>query len=205
MKQFQRVMLFLLDSVGIGALPDAEKYGDAGTATIQHTLEGNPGLTLPNLERLGLMQIPGMEKFATGAEPQGVYGKCRELSKGKDSIVGHWEVMGVPTRMAFDTFPDGFPQEIIDAFTKMIGRGILGNEVASGTEIIARLGEEHQKTGFPIVYTSADSVFQIAAHEETVPLATLYQWCRMTREMLDNMGFGVGRVIARPFVGTPGN
>ena len=205
MKQFRRVILFLLDSVGVGALPDAEKYGDAGTATIQHTLEGNPGLTLPNLERLGLMKIPCMEKFATGAEPQGVYGKCRELSKGKDSIVGHWEVMGVPTRMAFDTFPDGFPQEIIDAFTKMIGRGILGNEVASGTEIIARLGEEHQKTGFPIVYTSADSVFQIAAHEETVPLATLYQWCQMTREMLDNMGFGVGRVIARPFVGTPGN
>ena len=112
MKQFKRVMLFLLDSVGIGALPDAEKYGDAGAATIQHTIEGNPGLTLPNLERLGLMRIPGMEKFSSGAEPQGVYGKCMELSKGKDSIVGHWEVMGVPTRMAFDTFPEGFTQEI---------------------------------------------------------------------------------------------
>ena len=110
---------------------------------------GIPDLTLPNLERLGLMKIPGMEKFATGAEPQGVYGKCRELSKGKDSIVGHWEVMGVPTRMAFDTFPDGFPQEIIDAFTKMIGRGILGNEVASGTEIIARLGGGAPENRFP--------------------------------------------------------
>ena len=135
MKQFKRVMLFLLDSVGIGALPDAEKYGDAGTATIQHTLEGNPGLNLPHLEQLGLMQIPGMERFSTGAAPTGVYGKCMELSKGKDSIVGHWEVMGVPTRMAFDTFPEGFPPEIIDAFTKMIGRGILGNEVASPLSI----------------------------------------------------------------------
>lgn len=205
MKQFKRVMLFLLDSVGVGALPDAKQYGDAGTATVQHTIAGNPGLKLPNLEKLGLMQIPGLEAFSTGVQPRGVYGKCRELSKGKDSIVGHWEVMGVPTTMAFDTFPEGFPTEIIDAFTKLIGRGILGNEVASGTEIIARLGEEHQKTGFPIVYTSADSVFQIAAHEETVPLETLYQWCAQTRTMLDQLGFGVGRVIARPFVGTPGN
>ncbi len=205
MKQFKRVMLFLLDSVGVGALPDAEKYGDAGAATVQHTIEGNSGLTLPNLEKLGLMGIPGLEAYGTGAEPQGVYGKCRELSKGKDSIVGHWEVMGVPTTLAFDTFPDGFPQELVDAFCQMTGRGILGNEVASGTEIIARLGEEHQKTGKPIIYTSADSVFQIAAHEETVPLATLYDWCQKTRELLDRMGFGVGRVIARPFVGTPGN
>ena len=204
MKQFKRVLLFLLDSVGVGALPDAANYGDEGTATVQHSLLGNPGLTLPNLEALGLMRIHGLEAFSTGKEPVGVYGKCLEKSKGKDSIVGHWEVMGVPTVMAFDTFPEGFPQEIVDAFCEKIGRGILGNEVASGTEIMARLGEEHQKTGFPIVYTSADSVFQIAAHEETVPLKTLYQWCEMAREMLDEMGFGVGRVIARPFVGTPG-
>ncbi|MDD6023962.1 MAG: phosphopentomutase [Oscillospiraceae bacterium] len=205
MKQFKRVLLFLLDSVGVGALPDAESYGDGGTATVQHTILGNPGLTLPNLEALGLMQIPGLEAFSTGKSPIGVYGKCLEKSKGKDSIVGHWEVMGVPTTMAFDTFPDGFPQHVIDAFSQAIGRGVLGNEVASGTEIIARLGEEHQKTGFPIVYTSADSVFQIAAHEETVPLATLYQWCETARTLLDGMGFGVGRIIARPFVGTPGN
>jgi phosphopentomutase len=205
MKQFQKVLLFLLDSVGVGALPDAEQYGDKGTATVQHTIAGNPGLTLPNLEALGLMSIPGLEAYSTGIQPKGVYGKCLEKSKGKDSIVGHWEVMGVPTELAFDTFPQGFPQKIIDAFSEKIGRGVLGNEVASGTEIIARLGEEHQKTGFPIVYTSADSVFQIAAHEETVPLKTLYQWCEMARELLDSMGFGVGRIIARPFVGTPGN
>ncbi len=205
MKQFRKVLLFLLDSVGVGALPDAESYGDKGAATVQHTLEGNPGLTLPNLERLGLMSIPGMEKFSTGIAPMGAYGKCLELSRGKDSIVGHWEVMGVPTELAFDTFPEGFPQEVIDAFSERIGRGVLGNVVASGTQIIAELGEEHEKTGCPIVYTSADSVFQIAAHEERVPLNTLYGWCEIAREVLDSMGYGVGRIIARPFVGSPGN
>lgn len=205
MKHFKRVLLFLLDSVGVGALPDAENYGDVGAATVQHTLEHNPGLRLPHLESLGLMQIPGLTQFSTGISPIGIYGKCLERSKGKDSIVGHWELMGVPTTMAFDTFPNGFPEEIFVPFSRMIGRGILGNEVASGTEIIARLGAEHQRTGFPIVYTSADSVFQIAAHEGTVPLDTLYQWCQTTREMLDRLGYGVGRVIARPFIGTPGN
>ena len=205
MRSFKKVLLILLDSVGVGALPDAESYGDKEAATVQHTLRENPGLQLPNLEKLGLMSIPGLEDYSTGITPISAYGKCLELSKGKDSIVGHWEVMGVPTELAFDTFPDGFPQNIIDEFSKRIGRGILGNVVASGTRIIADLGEEHQKTGFPIVYTSADSVFQIAAHEETVPLATLYHWCETAREMLDEMGFGVGRVIARPFVGTPGN
>ena len=205
MKHFKRVLLFLLDSVGVGALPDAGRYGDALSATVQHTLSANPGLRLPNLESLGLMQIPGMEPFSTGIIPVGQFGKCRELSQGKDSIVGHWELMGVPTKLAFDTFPNGFPKEITDAFSARIGRGILGNEVASGTEIIARLGEEHQKTGFPIVYTSADSVFQIAAHEETVPLPLLYRWCEIARSMLDALGYGVGRVIARPFVGTPGH
>lgn len=205
MKSFRNVLLFLLDSVGVGALPDADGYGDREAATVQHTLQKNPGLFLPNLERLGLMKIPGMEEFSTGIAPMAAYGKCREKSRGKDSIVGHWEVMGVPTVLAFDTFPEGFPQEVIDAFSAKIGRGVLGNTVASGTQIIAELGEEHQKTGFPIVYTSADSVFQIAAHEETVPLETLYHWCEMAREMLDEMGYGVGRVIARPFVGTPGN
>ena len=205
MKVFRKVLLFLLDSVGVGALPDADSYGDKGAATMQHTLQKNPGLHLPNLERLGLMKIPGMEDFSTGIAPMAAYGKCREKSRGKDSIVGHWEVMGVPTEIAFDTFPEGFPQEIIDTFSMKIDRGVLGNVVASGTQIIADLGEEHQKTGFPIVYTSADSVFQIAAHEETVPLSTLYHWCEMAREMLDEIGYGVGRVIARPFVGIPGN
>lgn len=205
MAQFQKVLLLLLDSVGVGALPDAEGYGDLGAATVQHTLEANPGLRLPNLEALGLMRIPGMEAFSTGVAPVGRYGKCLERSRGKDSIVGHWEIMGVPTVLAFDTFPKGFPQELLEAFSARIGRGLLGNEVASGTEIIARLGQEHQRTGLPIVYTSADSVFQIAAHEETVPLSTLYQWCEMARELVDSMGFGVGRVIARPFTGRPGN
>ncbi len=205
MAGFKKVLLFLLDSVGVGELPDAAQYGDAGAATVQHTLERNPGLTLPNLERLGLMAIPGMEQFSTGVIPEGRYGKCREQSKGKDSIVGHWEVMGLPTPMAFDTFPEGFPPEILEPFTAAIGRGILGNEVASGTEIIQRLGEEHQKTGKPIVYTSADSVFQVAAHEETVPLPILYEWCEKARALLNELPYGVGRVIARPFVGEPGN
>lgn len=205
MAGFDKVLLFLLDSVGVGALPDAESYGDKGAATVQHTLASNPGLTLPHLEALGLMQIPGLEAFSTGIAPVGRYGKCLEQSKGKDSIVGHWEVMGVPTELAFDTFPEGFPQALLEAFSEKIGRPLLGNEVASGTEIIARLGAEHQKTGAPIVYTSADSVFQIAAHEETVPLELLYQWCEIARRLVDDMGFGVGRVIARPFVGQPGN
>ena len=205
MRHFKRVLLFLLDSVGVGALPDAEAYGDAGTATVQHTLEQNPQLHLKNLEELGLMAISGLEAHATGIPPRGAWGKCLEKSRGKDSIVGHWELMGVPTTLAFDTFPEGFPPAITEEFSRRIGRGILGNEVASGTEIIARLGEAHQKTGFPIVYTSADSVFQIAAHEETVPLSLLYRWCEVARGMLDELGFGVGRVIARPFIGTPGN
>jgi phosphopentomutase len=157
------------------------------------------------LEALGLFAIPGLEKYATGIPVAGRYGKCLEQSKGKDSIVGHWEVMGVPTPLAFDTFPEGFPEKLLTAFSKKIGSPILGNEVASGTEIIARLGAEHQKTGAPIVYTSADSVFQIAAHEDVVPLTQLYQWCEIARQLVDDLGFGVGRVIARPFVGEPGN
>ncbi len=205
MAKFHRVLLLLLDSVGVGALPDAAQYGDSGAATVQHTLAANPELRLPNLEALGLMSVAGMEDFSTGIAPVGRYGKCAELSKGKDSIVGHWEIMGVPTTRAFDTFPEGFPPELLSAFSRAIGRGLLGNEVASGTEIIARLGEEHQRTGFPIVYTSADSVLQIAAHEETVPPELLYQWCEAARRLVDHMGYGVGRVIARPFVGAPGS
>ena len=204
MARFKKVLLFLLDSVGVGALPDADQYGDAGAATVQHTLTALPELSLPNLEALGLMAIPGLESFSTGVSPVGRYGKCLELSRGKDSIVGHWEVMGVPTELAFDTFPQGFPKALMDAFSQAIGRPILGNEVASGTEIIARLGPEHQKTGAPIVYTSADSVFQIAAHEDVVPVPLLYQWCEIARKLVDDMGYGVGRVIARPFVGQPG-
>lgn len=205
MSCFKRVLLFLLDSVGVGALPDAASYGDAPSATVQHTLDSNPGLSLPNLEKMGLFALPGLTQYSSGLSPMASYGKCLEKSRGKDSIVGHWEVMGVPTEMPFDTFPQGFPKEIVDAFSQKIGREILGNCVASGTAIIEELGQLHQETGFPIIYTSADSVFQIAAHEETVPLALQYQWCETAHSMLDEMGFGVGRVIARPFVGTPGH
>ena len=201
----KNVLLILLDSVGVGALPDAENYNDLSAATVQHTLDHNPDLRLPNLEKLGLFQIQGLEAYASGISPVGQYGKCLEKSKGKDSIVGHWEVMGVPTEKAFDTFPEGFPEDVISAFSSAIGRGVLGNEVASGTEIIARLGEQHQRTGNPIVYTSADSVFQIAAHEDMVPVPLLYNWCEIAQRVLLDLGYTVGRVIARPFVGTPGN
>ncbi len=204
MARFHSVLLFLLDSVGVGALPDAEAYGDQGAATVPHTLDANPGLRLPNLEALGLMQLPALAAYSTGIAPVGRYGTCLERSKGKDSIVGHWELMGVPTELAFDTFPEGFPQALTDAFSRAIGRPVLDGGVASGTEIIARLGQEHQRTGAPIVYTSADSVFQIAAHEETVPLALLYQWCETARTLVDELGYGIGRIIARPFVGAPG-
>lgn len=201
----KQVLLLLLDSVGVGALPDADRYGDRNAATVQHTLAQNPELRLPNLEKLGLFQIEGLRQCSTGIPPVGKYGRCSELSRGKDSIVGHWEVMGVPAEEPFDTFPQGFPEELVKAFSEKIGRDVLGNEVASGTEIIARLGKAHQETGFPIIYTSADSVFQIAAHEETVPIKTLYRWCELAEEALLEQGFRVGRVIARPFVGEEGN
>ena len=202
---YRKVLLFLLDSVGVGELPDAEQYGDLGAATVQHTLEGNPGLTLPNLERLGLFAIPGLERFSTGVRPMGRYGKCREVSAGKDSIVGHWEVMGYPTTRAFDTFPKGFPEDLMEAFAKAIGRKALCNELSSGTELLDRLGEAHQRTGLPMVYTSVDSVLQIAAHEEVVPVEQLYFWCREAKRVSEELGYNIGRVIARPFVGEPGH
>lgn len=205
MANFQRVLLLLLDSVGVGALPDAAAYGDLGASTVQHTLSAQPGLTLPHLEALGLMALPGLEQFSTGKPIIGRYGRCRELSKGKDSIVGHWEIMGTVTSHAFDTFPHGFPADLLQSIRDTIGRDILDGGVASGTEIIARLGEKHQETGFPILYTSADSVLQLAAHEETVPLSTLYAWCEALRRMVDSSSYHIGRVIARPFLGTPGN
>lgn len=197
----KKVLLLLLDSVGAGALPDAADYGDAGAATLPHVMEAcHP--SLPNLERLGLLAANGLPS----APPAAVYGRCASLSRGKDSIVGHWEIMGEVTKVPFETYPDGFPAEIIDAFVAGTGcEGVLGNCAASGTEIIARLGAEHQRTGWPIVYTSADSVFQIAAHEDVVPIETLYQWCQVARDWFDSHGIGMGRVIARPFVGEPGN
>lgn len=205
MAKFQRVLLLLLDSVGVGEAPDAADYGDAGAATVQHTLAACPGLQLPNLDSLGLMQLPGLEAFSTGADVIGRYGRCLELSQGKDSIVGHWEIMGAVTAHAFDTFPQGFPKNLLRAVSGAIGRDVLDGGVASGTEIIARLGPRHQETGFPILYTSADSVLQLAAHEETVPLETLYDWCRIIRKLADDLGYHIGRVIARPFLGIPGD
>ena len=202
--QYRKVLLFLLDSVGVGELPDAAQYGDLGAATVQHTLEGNPGLTLPNLDRLGLFSIPGLERFSAGGKPIGRYGKCREVSAGKDSIVGHWEVMGYPTTRAFDTFPGGFPEDLIRAFTQAIGRDVLCNEMSSGTELLERLGAEHLRTGLPMVYTSVDSVFQIAAHEDLVPPEQLYFWCREAKRVSEELGYHIGRVIARPFIGEPG-
>ena len=205
MARFDRVLLFLLDSVGVGQLPDAAAYGDAGAATVQHTLEYDPNLTLPNLERLGMFSLPGLEGFSTGIRPVGRFGKCLEVSAGKDSIVGHWEIMGYPTARAFDTFPNGFPQDLIRAFTRAIGREVLCNELASGTELLDRLGEAHLRTGLPMVYTSVDSVFQIAAHEEIVPPERLYDWCRAAKRVSEELGYHIGRVIARPFVGEPGH
>ncbi len=201
--QYKTVLLLLLDSVGAGALPDAAQYGDAGAATLQHVLALQP--QIPHLRRLGLCNIEGLTDFGTDPAPTGVYGRCASVSRGKDSIVGHWEIMGVPTQRPFEVYPDGFPQEILDEFCARTGaQGVLGNCAASGTEIIARLGEEHQRTGWPIVYTSADSVFQIACHEETVPVPELYRWCEQARQMFDARGIGMGRVIARPFIGEPG-
>lgn len=205
MARFDRVLLFLLDSVGVGQLPDAAAYGDAGAATVQHTLEYDPNLTLPNLERLGLFSLPGLEGFSTGIRPVGRFGKCLEVSAGKDSIVGHWEIMGYPTARAFDTFPNGFPQDLIRAFTRAIGREVLCNELASGTELLDRLGEAHLRTGLPMVYTSVDSVFQIAAHEDIVPPELLYEWCRAAKRVSEELGYHIGRVIARPFAGEPGH
>ena len=202
--KYRKVLLFLLDSVGVGELPDAAAYDDLGAATVQHTLEGNPELTLPNLERLGLFAIPCLERYSTGVKPMGRYGKCREVSAGKDSIVGHWEVMGYPTTRPFDTFPQGFPDDLMRAFAAAIGREAMCNVQSSGTELLDRYGEEHLRTGLPMVYTSVDSVFQIAAHEELVSPERLYSWCREAMRVSRELGYNIGRVIARPFIGRPG-
>ena len=196
--------MIVLDAVGAGALPDADAYGDSGSDTLGNVARAVGGLDLPNLEALGLGNVEPLE----GCRPQpgapAVAGRLLERSKGKDTTAGHWELMGVVTETAFPTYPQGFPHDVIDPFMHKTGRGVLGNKPASGTEIIQELGEEHQRTGKWIVYTSADSVFQIAAHEETIPLEELYNASRSAREILTGK-HAVGRVIARPFVGDPGN
>ena len=194
----KRVFLVVLDSVGVGALPDAEKYGDAGANTFGHILE-KVQMNLPNMGAMGLGNIPGIS-YPVPTDTAGAFGRAAEVSAGKDTTTGHWELMGITLPRPFPTYPDGFPAEVISAFEAAIGRKCIGNFAASGTEIIETLGEEHLQTGFPIVYTSADSVFQIACHEGVVPIETLYDWCEKAREILQDE-HAVGRVIARPFIG----
>jgi len=199
-----RACVIVLDAVGAGALPDADAYGDEGSDTLGNVARAVGGLDLPSMEALGLGNVEPLEGCPPQSGAPAVAGRLVERSKGKDTTTGHWELMGVVTAQAFPTYPHGFPHDVIDPFMHRTGRGVLGNRPASGTEIIQELGEEHQRTGKWIVYTSADSVFQIAAHEETVPLEELYEASRIAREIL-NGKHAVGRVIARPFVGEPGN
>ncbi len=195
----KRVFLTVLDSFGIGAMPDAADYGDAGANTLG-SISKSPMFDTPNMTAMGLFNIVGDEV----ATPTAAYGRVTEKSRGKDTIIGHWEICGVVSERPLPTYPDGFPKEVIDAFEAKVGRGTLCNKPYSGTEVIRDYGEEHLKTGKLIVYTSADSVFQIAAHEELVPIDELYRYCEIARELLCGE-HGVGRVIARPFVGTPGD
>lgn len=199
-----RILLLVLDSVGIGALPDAGKYGDEGSNTLGNVARLTGGLKLPVLEELGLANILQVTGLAPVPVPRACYGRMAEAADGKDTITGHWEMAGVIVSEPFRTYPKGFPEEIIHEFSRRIGREILGNYAASGTEIIDALGGEHMQSGKPIVYTSADSVFQIAAHEEIIPLDEQYRICKEARELLYG-DYKVARVIARPFIGSPGS
>ena len=196
----KRALVLILDGVGVGALPDARQYGDEGSNTLGNLAEAIGGLHLPNLEKLGLGKIIPIKGLDANIDALGNYGKMNEISAGKDSTSGHWEIAGLILDKPFPTYPNGFPKEILDEFTRRTGYEILGNKPASGTEIIKELGEEHLRTGKLIVYTSADSVFQIAAHESLVPVEKLYEICQTAREILRGE-HAVGRVIARPFIG----
>jgi phosphopentomutase len=198
-----RVFLTVLDSVGVGELPDADTYGDRGSDTLGNISRRVP-LKLPALQSLGLAHVANVEGMSRAATPLGAYGRMAERSAGKDSVTGHWELAGIVLDRAFPTFPDGFPRDVVAEFERRIGRPTIGNYAASGTAIIDELGPEHMRTGHPIVYTSADSVFQIAAHEEIIPIAELYRICEIAYELIGK-GMNVGRVIARPFVGAPGS
>src|SRR3954464_12727412 len=199
-----RACVIVLDAVGAGELPDADEYGDVGSNTLGNVAKAVGGLDLPTMEALGLGNVEPLEGCRPEPGAPAVAGRLVERSKGKDTTTGHWELMGVLTSQAFPTYPHGFPHDVIDPFMHRTGRGVLGNRPAPGTEIILELGEEHQRTGKWIVYTSADSVFQIAAHEETIPLEELYEACGIAREVLTGK-HAVGRVIARPFTGSPGS
>src|SRR3954468_7585033 len=204
MSPVPRACVIVLDAVGAGELPDAAQYGDEGSDTLGNVARAVGGLDLPSLEALGLGNVEPLEGCPPQPGAPAVAGRLFERSKGKDTTTGHWELMGIVTAQPFPTYPHGFPHDVVDPFMHRTGRGVLGNKPASGTEIIQELGEEHQQTGKWIVYTSADSVFQIAADGETVPLEELYEACKAARELLTGK-HGVGRVIARPFTGGPGS
>src|ERR1700675_3802173 len=203
MREFERIFWIVLDSVGIGELPDAAEYGDVGRNTLGHIAESRP-LKIPNLVRLGLANIAPLKHQTPATAPIGAFGKGATISPGKDTTTGHWEMAGVWLDQAFPVYKNGFPKDLIEEFEQQIGSKTIGNKPASGTEIIKELGEEHLRTGKPIVYTSGDSVFQIATHEEVIPIVELYRMCEIARKLLDGP-HRVGRVIARPFTGTPGN
>ena len=204
MGAFRRVILIVLDSCGVGAMPDAAAFGDPPGGDTLGNIDRLRPLNIPNLERLGLGNIKPFAHLHAAKEPRGCFGKATLASPGKDTTTGHWEMVGIILDRPFPLYPHGFPRDLMDAFEKAIGRKTLGNKAASGTEIIVELGEEHVRTGSPIVYTSADSVFQIAAHEDVIPIPELYRICEIARRMLDGP-HRVGRVIARPFTGKPGS
>lgn len=205
MLTFKRIILIVLDSVGIGEMPDAREYNDVGAHTLRHVAEAMDGLNVPHLARLGLGNIDHIPGVAAHAFPQAYYTKMKEASVGKDTMTGHWELMGLHIQQPFLTFPNGFPKSLIEQLERRTGRKIIGNKVASGTVIIEELGVEHLKSGALIVYTSADSVLQIAAHEEVVHIEELYEICEIARLLTLEEQYRVGRVIARPFIGQPGS
>jgi len=202
--KFKRIFLIVMDSVGIGEAPDAEQFGDKGSHTLGHIAEKMNGLNMPNMEKLGLGSIEEIKGITKVEAPLSFYTKMKEASKGKDTMTGHWEIMGLNIDTPFRVFPNGFPPELISELEERTGRKIIGNKPASGTEILVELGEEHMRSGAMIVYTSADSVLQIAAHEEIIPLEELYGICKIARELTLDEKYMVGRIIARPFVGKPG-
>jgi phosphopentomutase len=202
---YKRIFLVVMDSVGIGEAPDAEQFGDKGSDTLGHIAEKMNGLNMPNMGKLGLSHIREIKGIEKVEKPLAFYTKMQEASNGKDTMTGHWEIMGLNIQTPFRVFPDGFPEDLISELESRTGRKVIGNKPASGTEILDELGEEHMKTGALIVYTSADSVLQIAAHEEIIPIEEQYEICKIARELTLDEKYMVGRVIARPFLGQPGN
>ncbi|UOQ42644.1 phosphopentomutase [Halobacillus salinarum] len=205
MKTFDRIFVIVMDSVGIGEAPDAGEFNDKGANTLGHIAEHMNGLHMPHMEELGLGNIRPIQGIEPADKPKAHYTTMKEASNGKDTMTGHWEIMGLYIDKPFRTFPDGFPEELLNEIKERTGRGIVGNKPASGTEIIKELGEHHMETGDLIIYTSADSVLQIAAHEEVIPPEELYEICELCRELTLDEKYMVGRVIARPFVGRPGS